>query len=176
MIIDNKGKLFGKINVIDLLIVVVIVAAVALIAFKTVIPDGGTETTQSGEVVKQEDVDVFFEFYAEEVPEYVVDGTMKKGDKVTEVGTDNLMGEIVDFEIKDSVAYASDDEGKWVASPKPNYKSVRVRCKGKGDYYEHGCKIKGAKYYVGHTMTIAAGRAKLYLKISDIEYVDQELK
>ena len=95
MIIDNKGKLFGKINIIDLLIVIVIAAAVLLVAFKTVLPIGGSGSSVS-ETIAKENVDVYFEFFAEEVPDYVVDGTMNVGDIVTEVGTDNVMGEIVE--------------------------------------------------------------------------------
>lgn len=174
MIIDKKGKLFGKINIIDLLIVIVLVAAVLLVGYKTVAP--GLGIGDSAEGVNGQNAEVFIEFFAEEVPDFAVDGTINNGDKVIEVGTDTMMGEVVEVEIGDSISYASDDSGNWVAGSKPNYKSVRIKCKGTADYYEHGCKIKGAKYYIGHTMTIAAGKAKLYLKISDIEYTNQELK
>lgn len=45
-IIDRKGKLFGKLNIIDLIAVILIVAVVALVGYKLVSAGGGSGTGQ----------------------------------------------------------------------------------------------------------------------------------
>lgn len=45
-IIDRKGKLFGKLNIIDLIAIVLIVAVVALVGYKLVSSGGGSATGQ----------------------------------------------------------------------------------------------------------------------------------
>lgn len=39
--VDEKGKLFGKLNIVDLLVIIVIVAAAVLLAFKLLGGSGG---------------------------------------------------------------------------------------------------------------------------------------
>jgi len=172
MIIDKQGKLFGKINIIDFLIVVILIGAIALIGVKTFMPSVG----ENGELIgkNSEKVTATVEFFAEEISEFVLDDTIKIGDTVIEVGTENEIGKVTDVEYSDSVSLGTNADGEWVQSSKPGFKSVRITCEGEVDPYEHGFKLKGAKYYIGHTTTIAAGRAKLYLRISDIKYENQE--
>ena len=45
-IIDRKGKLFGKLNIIDLIAIVLIVAVIALVGYKLVSSGGGSSTGQ----------------------------------------------------------------------------------------------------------------------------------
>ena len=40
-LVDEKGKLFGKLNIVDLLVIIVIVAAAVLLAFKLLGGSGG---------------------------------------------------------------------------------------------------------------------------------------
>ena len=39
MIIDKKGKLFGKINIIDLLLIIILVAAIGIFGYKYISKD-----------------------------------------------------------------------------------------------------------------------------------------
>lgn len=39
-VVDEKGKIFGKLNIIDLLVILLLVVAVALVAFKVLRQDG----------------------------------------------------------------------------------------------------------------------------------------
>lgn len=45
-IIDRKGKLFGKLNIIDLIAIILIVAVIALVGYKLVSAGGGSGTGQ----------------------------------------------------------------------------------------------------------------------------------
>ena len=39
-VVDEKGKLFGKLNIIDLLVIVLLLVAVVLVVFKVLAKDG----------------------------------------------------------------------------------------------------------------------------------------
>ena len=58
-VVDEKGKLFGKLNIIDLLVVVLLIVAVALVATKLLGKDsaGSVGTTVLTYTVKVEGVD-----------------------------------------------------------------------------------------------------------------------
>ncbi len=161
MIIDKNGKLFGKINIIDLIIVIALIAVVALAAYSFA-GSGEVEVSSGKAVIK---------FYAEEVTDFVLDGTINIGDPIIEVGTKNNMGTVTNVEIGDAVSYGEDSEGKWVQSSLPGHKSVLITAEVEGNEVPNGIEIKKAEYYIGHTMTIVAGKAKLYLRIYDLEFI-----
>ena len=161
MIIDKNGKLFGKINIIDLIIVIALIAVVALAAYS--FAGSGEAEVSSGKAV--------IKFYAEEVTDFVLDGTINIGDPIIEVGTKNDMGTVTNVEIGDAVSYGEDSEGKWVQSSLPGHKSVLITAEVEGNEVPNGIEIKKAEYYIGHTMTIVAGKAKLHLRIYDLEFI-----
>ena len=45
--IDEKGRLFGKVNIVDLLIVIIILAAAAFLGYKLLGPQSTTSQTSS---------------------------------------------------------------------------------------------------------------------------------
>ena len=163
MIIDKKGKLFGKINIIDLLLIIAIVAAVGLAGYKFL---GGGDDSNS-------DKNAIIKFYAEEVSEFVLDDTIHEGDVVSDVQTRAILGRVTSVEINDSVCYAADSTGHWVKSPKPDFKSVLITAETRGTKFDHGIIIDSNKYYIGHSFTLAAGGAKIYLRVYDIEFIDE---
>lgn len=165
MIIDKKGKLFGKINIIDLLLIIVLVAAIGIFGYKYISKDGGN-AGGNGSVNGKAKVT----FYTEEVSDFVVDGTINIGDPVIDVNTSTVMGTIVDVKIEKSHSYAADAEGKYILSEKPEHSAVTVVIESDGAQMVNGIKIGSNKYYIGHSMTITAGRAKMYLRVSDIEF------
>ena len=156
--IDSKGKLFGKINIIDLIIVLVLIALVALVATKVV---GRSEAASTLS-------DVRFTFYSEEVPDYVVD-VLEQGTSVMDSAEKTTMGTVESFEAGEPLGYETDTKGQIQSVTRPGYKSLTITAVGKATLTEHGAEIDGVLYGVGHTLTIYAGKAKLYIKISGIE-------
>ena len=61
--IDEKGRLFGKVNIVDLLIVIIILAAGAFLGMKLLGPDSAVANTQKVRVT----------LYCEETPNYVAE-------------------------------------------------------------------------------------------------------
>ncbi len=163
MILDKNGKLFGKINIIDLLLIVVVVAIIGIFGYKFLAPQNAG-TTQSG-------TKAIMRFYAEEISDFVLDDTIHPGDVVYDVQEKVVMGTVTDFDTFDSVVYNTDAQGNVVKTTKEDYKSVTVTAEVTGEEFANGIIIDGTKYIVGHSMTLAAGKAKMYLRVSDIEFV-----
>jgi len=78
-------------------------------------------------------------------------------------------GEVVSCEVLPSKSYNHNDEGKVVVSEKEGFASVKIVGKMQGQLTDLGAVIGGETYGVGHTFTVRMGKAKMYLKISDIK-------
>ncbi len=156
--IGKDGKVFGKINIIDLIIIIVLVISAGLFVFTNTI---GKNVTKSGNET------VVFEFFAEEVPDFVLPH-VKVGAMLFDNDTNLELGEVTDIEIAPAKIYEANDAGMTVLSEKEDYSSIRITGKVKGTIGDFGVEIGGVKYGVGHSMTLRTGTAKIYLKISDI--------
>ena len=84
--IDEKGRLFGKVNLIDLIIVIIIIAALAFLGVKFLGPESTAANTQKAVV----------SFYYEECPNYVAD-QLKAGDSVWDSGDNVTIGTVKDW-------------------------------------------------------------------------------
>ncbi|MEA4895496.1 MAG: DUF4330 domain-containing protein [Oscillospiraceae bacterium] len=158
--LDKNGKLFGKINLIDFVIILILIALAVFAAMK--IADKGSENANISEVR--------ISFFAEETPDYVAN-VLEKGTSVLDSAENVNMGTVESFEIGAPIGYDMDANGEVQQVIRQGYNSVTISAVGKGELTEHGVTIDGVLYGVGHTLTIYAGKAKLYLKISGIEAV-----
>ncbi len=152
--IDNKGKLFGKINIIDLLIIVIVIAGVAGLGYK--FAASGTSSPFS----KQDTIEI--KFYAEEVGEFITSG-MKVGDMVKDRSTNAYFGKITDIKVDKAASFAPDSEGNYVKSSKPGYVSVVLTVEGTGIYRDgasgQGASFDSSDYHVFKSTEIIAGNS-----------------
>ena len=89
-IIDNKGKLFGKVNIIDFIAVVLIIAVVALLGTKLLTNDsvglaGPGQPVVSTVKVENVDEDVY-EFIQDNLPSQLMANGQLQNGYVTAVG------------------------------------------------------------------------------------------
>ena len=158
--IDKNGKVFGKINIIDLIVIIVIVACIAVFGFIKL--SGGNNKIASAE--KKE---IYMSFYAEEVPDFVAE-RVKEGDVLTDGDSNIELGEVTEVKVDAPKTFAADSSGKMITSEKEGYNSIIITGKVKGTLSDNGVEVGTAKYGVGHSMTLRAGDAKIYLKVYDI--------
>ena len=159
--IDKNGKVFGKINIIDLIVILVIIAAVAMF--------GVSRLSNRGENVAAvpEGQSTYITFYAEEVSDFVVD-KLEEGAKVYDVEMKSELGEVVSFDVAPAVSYASNSDGDLVLTSREKYKSVKITAKVNGIPTDYGVSVNDNQYGVGHSLTIRAGAAKIYLRVYDV--------
>ncbi|MGE5613745.1 MAG: DUF4330 domain-containing protein [Bacillota bacterium] len=157
MIIDKNGKLFGKVNIIDILVVAVLLGAVAGAVYK--FAKAGT----TGILSKPDKVRIVI--YCPEYPEYAAgEENIKEGSLVKDAVQGITLGTVTGVEIGEAVGYAVSDEGEFVTSSKPDHVSVSITVEGYGRYTENGLVINNVEYYVGQSID------KLRVGKSDFRY------
>ena len=159
MLIDKDGKLFGKINIIDFAIILVLIGAVIFIFMKL---------NKSGEIVpaaaqKQYELKV----YVAEVESFVTKG-MKVGDTLYDDSKNMPLGVITDIAVDDSVDFNPDTTGKLVKSGKEGYNSIEITSELMATPFDNGIIISGNKYGIGHSLTIRAGQSICFMRISGL--------
>lgn len=159
--VDKNGKLFGKINLIDLIIVIILIAVVAFAAMK-VLNRGTTDNNLT---------QVRISFFTDEVPDYVTDA-LEVGTGVLDSSENVTIGTVESFEIGEPLGYVTDTDGEVQAVTRVGFKSLDLNVLADAELSEHGATIDGVLYGVGHTLTIYAGKAKIYLKVSGIEPIN----
>lgn len=157
--IDKNGKVFGKINIVDLIVVLVIIAAVAMFAV--------SKLNNHNDAVVDDGKQIYMSFYSEEVADFVAD-KIEIGAKVYDDDGEQVLGEVVKVDFEPSVIYTANSEGKSVMSTKEKYKAVTITAKVDGTLSDYGLVLNDVKYGVGHSITIRAGYAKIWMKVSDI--------
>ena len=160
-IADEKGRLFGKINIIDLLVIIVILAAVCFALFRYVLPDKDKGPEQACEMV----------LYCHDAPRFTAE-QVKVGDTVWDQGTDTDLGTVKSVEILPLMETSAGPDGTSVTAESDWLVSVVLVLDSKGVKDEHGIKINNVLYASGHTMTVFAGEAKLYLKVRELNWAD----
>ncbi len=158
--LDKNGKLFGKINLIDLIIVLIIIAAVVFAAMKVV-----SSRNKTSDVTP-----VRISFFTEEVPDYVA-AALKEGTSVLDSTENVTIGTVESFKVGEPLGYVTDTNGEVEEVQRTGYKSVSITVLASAELGQHGATIDKILYGVGHSLTIYAGDAKMYLRISDIQPV-----
>ena len=127
--IDSNGRLFGKISIIDVLVLL----AVAVLAVALYVKTSQREITATG----QSDDTVCFQIYAKGVRSYVGDA-VKTGDLLLEDGTstNGALGEITDVQVLPGTKKATyPAEGTVdMNTPAEDCVDLLITVKGKGIY------------------------------------------
>ena len=154
------SKKIGKFNVVDIIIILVVIVAVAFVGIRFLKP----ATNPGGKATSP----VIVEFFVEETPDYAA-SIVKVGDKIFDEVKNVTLGTVDTVVVEPSVFYAVNANGEVVKTDKEGYNSVRITAKVEGIIGDNGVVIGVTNYGVGHTMTFYAGHAKLYGKVSAIK-------
>lgn len=157
--IDKNGKLFGKINLIDLIIILVVLALAAFVVMKFVFPrDNGDGLSP-----------VRISFYSSEEPDYVVTA-IKEGDKVLDSAENVVIGTVEKVSLGEPLNYEVNTAGGEVLPVvRENCYSITVDVLANAKYGDFGATVDGVLYGVGHSLVVYAGQSKMYLRVSAIE-------
>jgi len=157
MVIDKKGRLFGRISIIDIIIVLAVIAVIAAAVSRLAGPDS----------VSSQDT-ILIQFYQDEAPAYAAEA-VKIGDPVTDFQLGSDFGKVVDVKVGESEGFAESADGRFVMSPKKGYASIYITAEGKGVYTDTGVVVSGSNYYLGRTVTLRAGKSVFYARVYSIE-------
>jgi len=165
MIIDKSGRLFGKVSVIDVLIIVLIVAAGFFFATRYF----SNSSSPIGPGSSLDELEITF--YSEEVNNFDVDA-IKIGDPAMEYAQYASFGNVVNVEKADSISWVGDFDGIITPSSKDGYfSSVTVTTRARGRISDIGFELDGTNYFVGRTVILQFGKAGFQGRISSVERV-----
>ncbi|HHW49361.1 MAG TPA: DUF4330 domain-containing protein [Clostridiaceae bacterium] len=163
MILDKKGKLFGKVSIIDIAIIIVVIMGLVIVWPKVFRKDTGTSF-----VAKMDKLKIVF--YQSEVQNFAVEAA-KIGDIVTDKILNSTFGKVVDIETGESVSWVRTKTGEQAKVSKEGYSSVFITVEGTGVYGNNGVKIGNGEYFIGQTITLHVGKAAFYATIYDIKKI-----
>lgn len=138
-VIDEKGKLFGFINIIDLLVIVIIVLLVA----------GGYKRavkTKPEMVTKDKDALVVVEI--PEVRKATVDA-IDVGDELYHYDKGEYFGKIIDKKVENYKEPVESGDGRWILSEVPEKYNVILTVEGSAVETPNFIKIGGEEIRVG---------------------------
>jgi len=159
-LIDKQGKVFGKINLIDLLIILAILAVGTFLALKFFTPELISPTTA---------IDYEIKFLVEEAPDYVGPYIGKDGALIKDFDKATTLGYVSSAETGKAISFGINSDGQYVLSSKPTYISALIKATGNGILTPNGLVVDGLAYPVGRTLTLIVGNSAVYARIYSID-------
>lgn len=156
--IDKNGKVGGKINLIDLLIVLVIIAAGIFVFLRTTRSGDGNEGAAPATMT----------FHVESTATHVVE-QMEAGASVWDYSSNVTLGTLTDFDYYDFMNPIADGMGSYIAAPVEGSCQADLTVEVNGVIGTHGITIDGQLYGLGHTLVMYAGDCKVFASVSGIE-------
>ncbi len=162
-LVDDKGRIFGIINYVDLLIVLAIVIVLGrfvLVKGDGILPEElNTDSSQEVEVL----------YYIKGVKEASIQG-VKIGDVFRHGATNSVIGEVTNIEIQPSAIMTTDEKGKVIYSEIPDRFDMYLTIKGKGQVTEFDIKVANDEIKIGKSMQIQSRMNRFEAIIYAIEY------
>jgi len=153
-LIDDKGRLFGLINIIDLLILLLIIAVVGRYAWKSQAQKPSGVQAQTIEVV----------LLVKDVRDATVNA-IKEGDIVRETKSNVVLGKITNIEVKPADTLVNTADGKVVNYPNPILKDIYVTVRGTGTAGENAIVLGNSEIRIGTTL---AFKTNIYAVVSTV--------
>ncbi|MCL2873812.1 MAG: DUF4330 domain-containing protein [Defluviitaleaceae bacterium] len=165
-LIDEKGRIFGIINIIDLFIILAVVFVGGYVGLRYISP--GVVSP----IVNQQEIKL--SFFAEMSPDFAVDN-LEMGGLVEDDQRNVSFGRVIDFDVDRGIIHTQDAMGNQVMAEAENFSSLEIVSRATGVIIEDGgVRISGNVYTIGQTLTIRAGRSRFFVRLSGFEAVPQQ--
>ena len=155
-LIDNKGRVFGLINIIDLLVILLIVAVIGRFALMQNKQSAGAVTRNIEVVV-----------HVKEVRDATCN-VVKVGDIVRETKTNGVLGKVTNVEIVPSETLVKLPMGV-VVYPNPVYKDMYITIQGQGSAGENAIVLGSNEIRIGTTLQL---KTNMYSVTSTVMSID----
>lgn len=161
-LLDDKMRLFGLVNPVDVLAVVVLVA-VAVVGYTllTGAPPAPPSETGTIEVV----------FLAQGIPG-VQDGFASKGDIAARIGGTGKMGTVESFTVEPAVREVNDSTGALVVGRSEVTKDVYVTVRGAGAVTDTGINLGDERIRLNQIFDLQLPRFQMSARVLSVERVD----
>ncbi|MCT4564635.1 MAG: DUF4330 domain-containing protein [Maledivibacter sp.] len=163
-IIDNKGRIFGLINYLDLMVLII----VALLVGKFFILDNDENSREL--LNAQSNKEILLTYNIKGVKEVSID-SVKEGDVFRDVATKTVLGQVVKKEVVNSQIQTTDGDGKVIYSTVPDRYDLMITLKSMGNVIETDSDIKlsNVNIKIGLSMLIESKQIRYMGVIYGIE-------
>lgn len=160
-LVDEKGRLFGRVNLFDLFIVVLIFALIGGVSYKYKVASRMVAVNESDLTVK---------LWIEDVKDVTVD-VINEGDQVKEYDSNHYFGEVIKKEVVPHTEEVETADGKIVNAEVEGKYDVYITLKCKGINSENAISIASKEVRIGGKIVI---KHKLYaLQTRAIEIIEE---
>lgn len=162
----KNGKLFGKLNIIDLLIILIVLAALVFVGLRYLRPAENNAYSAPQEKVR-------LTFLADTAPIVLMGQERQVGSPVTDYDTSNYLGVLSSYVAE--TAYTNglnSTTGEIVPIPSVTACYLTFACEGEGHISEDALYVNGVRYYIGATYVICAGQTRISCRLADFERID----
>ncbi|MCL1846037.1 MAG: DUF4330 domain-containing protein [Defluviitaleaceae bacterium] len=160
----KDSKLFGKINIIDLVLIIGLVGAAIF---------GGYQFRRGESIIAPTETHMFYvSFFAEEVEGFTAEVLRgNAGVNVFDHSRGVFLGTLESYDIQPAIIWNADHAGNTVQSDKPGFNSVTLTARIEAVSSEHGFLVAGNRYGVGHSLAVRAGGAHIFVRVSGLEKI-----
>ncbi len=163
MIIDRKGKLFGKISIIDLAVILIVIAVIGGVAYRF----GG-----SASIMAKSTTEFEYVVEVENVRGYTVDALQKMG-RVGDAKNKVDIGEIIDVQVEEALFQSVTADGRVTESVLPERSNCIVTLRSTGSESDNSYfTADNTELSVGKDFTINSKYVTTIGKIREIKVID----
>jgi hypothetical protein len=159
--LDERGRILGKVNIIDLLVLLVIIAVVV---FAVVRMTGGSSKP----------VPVRVTYTVEAVRQATVDALQAKGTVTDDGGT--VLGEVEDVVVTPTLEEFMAPDGELKAFPSPVFSDVSIVVAGEGRVSGSTVRIGSVPMRVGKKVTLVGTGYEVQTVIMDVVWSQGAVK
>lgn len=162
-IIDDKGRIFGLVNYIDLFLVL----AVIFVLGRFVLVDRGGNFPDKINSDSSKEIEILY--YVKGVKDVSING-VKIGDVFKDVTTKNVIGEVTKIDIQPSTVMTTDEKGNVIYSEIPDRFDMYLTIKGIGQITDDEIKVANEEIKIGKTSQIQSRMNRLEAIIYGIDF------
>ena len=153
-------KIFGVLNIVDIILIFVIIMAVIMGIYKFTASDDAPSRGTDNAVLT---------FVCESIPESVIKD-IAEGQHAADHTTGASLGEVTSASVGGAMVYHPNSEGVLTLSGKPGYKAINIKTSVTGTKMPNGFMSDDALYLAGQSLMLRVGDALLPVYIAEIAY------
>lgn len=165
-IIDEKGKIFGIVNIVDLFVAIAIIGIIAVLVIKLT---GGVGTGDTTSIIKEEK-EIYVTLYSNSVVPEVAE-ILKVGDKLV-ANNKFTNAEIVSIDVTPSAYITTDQNGEPLLKEHPMWKDISVVIKDTVNTNSPILKAGEQEARVNYGFILKTQQFEANCKVRGIELVD----
>lgn len=164
-LIDEKGKLFGKINIIDLIVIICVVVVAAALVYKFAAPAAESVVAPKSDMYVTMRVRGGMNYLDKELNDH-----LKPGAKLI-AGSDYIAGaEVVSVRSDDYLSAATTHDGKFVTANDPQKRDIIITVKAKQNKNDPILKIGNQEIRIGRGFVFKTQTVEVNAIIETVEF------